>query len=419
MAQKITCIEDLRLLAKRRVPRMFYDYADSGAWTESTYRANETDFAKIRLRQRVAVDMTNRTLATTMAGQQASMPVAIAPTGLTGMQHADGEILAARAAEKAGIPFTLSTMSVCSIEDVAEHTSAPFWFQLYVMKDRDFMGRLMDRAKAAKCSALVLTLDLQILGQRHKDVKNGLSTPPKPTLANLINLATKPRWCLGMLGTKRRSFGNVVGHAQNVSDVTSLSAWTAEQFDPRLSWDDVQWIKERWGGKLIIKGILDAEDAEKAARLADTGIADAIIVSNHGGRQLDGALSSIEALPAIVKAVGSRIEVLMDGGIRSGQDVIKALALGAKGVFIGRAFLYGLGAMGEAGVTACLDIIRKELDVTMALCGLRDVTHVDERILVPGTYPRPNEPGRFATLSAVEAPVPSSQRLPGYDPLVA
>ena len=419
MAQKITCIEDLRILAERRVPRMFYDYADSGAWTESTYRANQNDFAKIRLRQRVAVDMTNRTLASTMVGQAVAMPVALAPTGLTGMQHADGEILAARVAEKAGVPFTLSTMSICSIEDVADHTSAPFWFQLYVMKDRDFMRRLIDRAKAARCSALVLTLDLQILGQRHKDVKNGLSTPPKPTLANLINLATKPRWCLGMLGTKRRTFGNVVGHAQNVSDVSSLSAWTAEQFDPRLSWDDLQWIKDRWGGKLIIKGILDAEDAEKAARLASEGIADALIVSNHGGRQLDGALSSIEALPAIVKAVGSRIEVLMDGGIRSGQDVIKALALGAKGVFIGRAFLYGLGAMGEAGVTACLDIIRKELDVTMALCGLRDVTQVDERILVPGTYPKPSEPGRFATLSAVETPVPASQRTPGYDPLVA
>ena len=419
MAAPITCIEDLRVLAKKRVPRMFYDYADSGAWTESTYRANESDFAKIRLRQRVAVDMTNRTLASTMVGQKVAMPVAIAPTGLTGMQHADGEILAARAAEKAGIPFTLSTMSICSIEDVAAHTSAPFWFQLYVMKDRDFMRRLIDRAKAARCSALVLTLDLQILGQRHKDVRNGLSTPPKPTLANLINLATKPRWCLGMLGTKRRSFGNVVGHAQNVSDVSSLSAWTAEQFDPRLSWDDVQWIKDHWGGKLIIKGILDAEDAEKAARLADSGIVDAMIVSNHGGRQLDGALSSIEALPAIVKAVGDRIEVLMDGGIRSGQDVIKALALGAHGVFIGRAFLYGLGAMGEAGVTACLDVIRKELDVTMALCGLRDVTHVDERILVPGTYPKPDEPGKFATLSAVEPASPTSQRMPGYDPLVA
>ena len=387
MAPVITCIEDLRILAKKRVPRMFYDYADSGAWTESTYRANQEDFAKIKLRQRIAVDMTNRSLASTMIGQKVEMPIAIAPTGLTGMQHADGEILAARAAEKAGIPFTLSTMSICSIEDIAEHTSAPFWFQLYMMRDRDFIGRLIDRAKAARCSALMLTLDLQILGQRHKDVRNGLSTPPKPTLINILNLATKPRWCLGMLGTKRHSFGNVVGHAQNVSDVSSLSAWTAEQFDPRLSWDDVKWIKDRWGGKLIIKGILDADDAEEAAKLADLGIADALIVSNHGGRQLDGAMSSIEALPAIAQAVADRIEVLMDGGIRSGQDVIKALALGAKGVFIGRAFLYGLGAMGEAGVTKCLDILRKELDVTMALCGLRDVTHVDDRILVPSTVP--------------------------------
>ena len=388
MPKTITCVEDLRLLAKRRVPRMFYDYADSGSWTESTYRANESDFAKIRLRQRVAVDMTNRSLASTMVGQSVAMPVALAPTGLTGMQHADGEILAARAAEKAGVPFTLSTMSICSIEDVAEHTTAPFWFQLYVMKDRDFIGKLIDRAKAARCSALVLTFDLQVLGQRHKDVKNGLTAPPKPTIANLINLATKPRWCLGMLGTKRRTFGNIVGHAPNVGDVTSLSSWTAEQFDPRLSWDDVQWIKERWGGKLILKGINDPEDAEKAAVLADSGIVDAMIVSNHGGRQLDGALSSIEALPGIVEAVGDRIELFMDGGIRSGQDVIKAIALGAKGVFIGRAFLYGLGAMGEAGVTACLDVIRKELDVTMALCGLRDIQDVDARILVASTVPR-------------------------------
>ena len=387
MPRPITCIEDLRVLAKKRVPRMFYDYADSGSWTESTYDANEADFAKIKLRQRVAVDMTNRSLAATMVGQPVAMPVALAPTGLTGMQHADGEILAARAAEKAGVPFTLSTMSICSIEDVAENTTAPFWFQLYVMKDRDFIGKLIDRAKAARCSALVLTFDLQILGQRHKDVKNGLTAPPKPTIGNLINLATKPRWCLGMLGTKRRSFGNIVGHAPNVGDISSLSSWTAEQFDPKLSWDDVQWIKERWGGKLILKGILDPDDAEKAAKLADSGIVDAMIVSNHGGRQLDGAMSSIEALPTIVDAVGERIELFMDGGIRSGQDVIKAIALGAKGVFIGRPFLYGLGAMGEAGVTACLDVIRKELDVTMALCGLRDLKAVDRRILVTSTIP--------------------------------
>ena len=377
MARPILTIADLQELAKRRVPRMFYDYADSGAWTESTYRANEADFVPIKLRQRVAVDMRNRTLESTMVGQKVSMPVAIAPTGLTGMQHADGEILAARAAQKAGVPFTLSTMSICSIEDIAENTSAPFWFQLYVMREREFVHNLIRRAKVAQCSALVLTLDLQILGQRHKDIVNGLSAPPRPTAANLINLATKPRWCLGMLGTKRRTFRNIVGHAKSVTDMKSLSAWTTEQFDPALSWDDVKRIKDQWGGKLILKGILDPEDAVKAA---ESG-ADALIVSNHGGRQLDGAMSSITALPAIADAVGDRIEVLMDGGIRSGQDVIKALALGAKGVFIGRAFLYGLGAMGEAGVTKCLDIIRKELDITMAFCGLRDIRDVGPNIL--------------------------------------
>ncbi|MFC3149092.1 L-lactate dehydrogenase [Piscinibacterium candidicorallinum] len=379
----ITNIEDLRKLAQKRVPRMFYDYADSGSWTESTYRANESDFQRIKFRQRVAVDMTHRSLDTTMVGQKVSMPVAIAPTGLTGMQHADGEILAARAAEKFGVPFTLSTMSICSIEDVAEHTTAPFWFQLYVMKDREFINRLIDRAKAARCSALVLTLDLQIIGQRHKDLKNGLSAPPKLTIPNIINMATKPRWCLGMLGTQRRTFRNIVGHASNVSNMSSLSAWTAEQFDPKLSWDDVKWIQDRWGGKLIIKGILDAEDAERAVQ---TG-ADAIIVSNHGGRQLDGARSSIEVLPEIVRAVGDKIEVHIDGGIRSGQDVLRAWALGARGTYIGRAFLYGLGAMGEAGVTKALEIIRKELDVTMAFTGHRLLTDVDKRILVPGTYP--------------------------------
>jgi L-lactate dehydrogenase (cytochrome) len=377
MPQTITSIEDLRVLAKARVPRMFYDYMESGSYTEGTFRANSDDFARIKLRQRVAVDMSNRTLASTMVGQPVAMPVAIAPTGLTGMQHADGEILAARAAGRAGIPFTLSTMSICSIEDVAENTDRPFWFQLYVMRDRDFIDRLIDRAKAAGCSALVLTLDLQILGQRHKDIKNGLSTPPKPTIANMINLATKPRWCLAMLKTKRRSFGNIVGHATGVNDLSSLSSWTAEQFDPRLSWDDVRRIRDRWGGKLILKGILDPEDAERAA---GTG-ADALIVSNHGGRQLDGALSSIVSLPSIVSTVGNRIEVLMDGGIRSGQDVIKALAYGARGVFIGRSFLYGLGAMGEEGVALALDIIRKELDTTMALCGLRDVQDVDRTII--------------------------------------
>ncbi len=378
----ITNIEDLRVLAQKRVPRMFYDYADSGSWTESTYRANSTDFEKIKFRQRVAVNMDNRTLKTTMAGQEVHMPVAIAPTGLTGMQHADGEILAARAAEKFGVPFTLSTMSICSIEDIAAHTKAPFWFQLYVMRDRDFIRRLIDRAKAAKCSALVLTLDLQVLGQRHKDIKNGLSAPPKLTIPNILNMMTKPRWCLGMLGTPRRTFGNIVGHASSVSDMSSLSAWTAQQFDPTLSWDDVEWIKKQWGGKLIIKGILDVEDA----RLAVQSGADALIVSNHGGRQLDGAPSSIAALPAIVDAVGDKIEVHFDGGIRSGQDVIKALALGAKGAYIGRAFLYGLGAMGEAGVTKCLEIIYKELDLTMAFCGVTDVKKVDKGILLPGTY---------------------------------
>lgn len=379
----ITNIEDLRVLAKKRVPRMFYDYADSGSWTESTYRANESDFRKILLRQKVACNMEGRTTQTTLAGQAASMPVAIAPTGLTGMQHADGEILAARAAEKFGIPFTLSTMSICSIEDVAAHTQAPFWFQLYVMRDRDFILRLIDRAKAARCSALMLTLDLQILGQRHKDLKNGLSAPPKPTLVNILDLMTKPRWCLGMLGTRRRSFGNIVGHAQGVGDLSSLSSWTAEQFDPRLSWADVEWIKKRWGGKLILKGIMDVEDARLAA---DSG-ADALIVSNHGGRQLDGAPSSIAALPPIVEAVGNRIEVWMDGGIRSGQDVLKAVALGARGTLIGRSFLYGLGAMGEAGVTKCLEIIQKELDLTMAFCGHTDIRKVDRSILLPGTYP--------------------------------
>jgi len=375
----ITCIEDLRRLAKRRVPRMFYDYADSGSWTESTYRANEEDFRKLKFRQRVAVDLNNRSLRSTMAGQDVAMPVALAPTGLTGMQHADGEILAARAAEKFGVPFTLSTMSICSIEDVAAHTSKPFWFQLYVMKDRDFINRLIDRAKAAQCSALVLTLDLQVLGQRHKDLRNGLSAPPRLTIANLLNMATKPRWCAGMLGTSRRQFGNIVGHAQSVSDMSSLSSWTSQQFDPSLSWNDVEWIKNRWGGKLIIKGIMDAEDA----RLAASSGADALIVSNHGGRQLDGAPSSIAALPGIVDAVGKQIEVHMDGGVRCGQDVLRAVALGARGVYIGRPFLYGLGAMGEAGVTRCLDILRNELDISMAFCGKRDIQDVSREILLP------------------------------------
>ena len=379
----ITTIEDLRQLAQKRVPRMFYDYADSGSWTESTYRANESDFQKIKLRQRVAVNMEGRSTASTMVGVPVAMPVAIAPTGLTGMQHADGEILAARAAEKFGIPFTLSTMSICSIEDIAGHTRAPFWFQLYVMKDRGFIERLIDRAKAAKCGALVLTLDLQILGQRHKDLKNGLSAPPKLTLPNLINMATKPRWCLGMLGTPRRQFGNIVGHVSGVADMGSLSEWTAKQFDPQLNWGDVAWIKQRWGGKLILKGIQDVDDA----RLAVASGADALIVSNHGGRQLDGAESSINSLPAIVDAVGGQIEVHMDGGIRSGQDVLKARALGARGTYIGRSMLYGLGAMGEAGVTKALEIIHKELDLTMAFCGRTQMDTVDKGILLPGTFP--------------------------------
>ncbi len=381
----ITEIEDLRQLARRRVPRMFYEYVDTGSWTESTYRANEREFQKIKLRQRVAVNLEHRSTAATMAGVAVRMPVALAPTGLTGMQHADGEILAARAAEAFGVPFTLSTMSICSIEDVAAHTKAPFWFQLYVMRDRDFIERLIDRAKAAGCGALVLTLDLQIIGQRHRDLKNGLSVPARPTLANLLNLATKPRWCLGMLGTKRRQFGNVVGHVKGVDDMASLGAWTNQQFDPRLNWSDVEWIKRRWGGKLILKGIQDVEDARLAV---ETG-ADALIVSNHGGRQLDGAQASIEALPAIAAAVGERIEVHMDGGIRSGQDVLKAWALGARGTYIGRSFLYGLGALGEAGVTKALEIIHKELDLTMAFTGHTRLTDVGRSILVPGTYPVP------------------------------
>ncbi len=370
-------IAELKTLAQRRVPKMFFQYADSGSWTESTYHANEADFARIKLRQRVLVDMSDRSLATTMVGQKASMPVALAPTGLTGMQHADGEMLAARAAEEFGIPFTLSTMSICSIEDIASVTKQPFWFQLYVMKDRDFVLNLIQRAKAAKCSALVLTADLQILGQRHNDIRNGLSAPPKMTVRNLWQMATRPSWCMNMLKTKRHSFGNIIGHAKDISNMTTLSHWTHSQFDPKLSWSDVAWIKEQWGGPLIIKGILDVEDAKAAV---DTG-ADAIIVSNHGGRQLDGALSSISMLPRIVDAVGDRIEVHMDGGIRSGQDVLKAVALGAKGTFIGRPFLYGLGAMGKEGVTLALEIIRKELDISMALCGKRDIKTVDRSIL--------------------------------------
>lgn len=375
--QHLLTIADLKERARRKVPKMFFDYADSGAWTESTYRANEEDFHKIKLRQRVLVDMTNRSLASTMIDEKVSMPVALAPTGLTGMQHADGEMLAAQAAEEFGVPFTLSTMSICSIEDVASVTTKPFWFQLYVMRDRDFVKNLIDRARAAKCSALVLTADLQILGQRHKDLRNGLSTPPKFTPNHIWQMATRPGWCVGMLGTQRRTFRNIAGHAKNVTDLSSLASWTAEQFDPQLSWNDVAWIKDYWGGKLIIKGILDPEDAKMAAA---TG-ADAIIVSNHGGRQLDGAPSSISVLPEVVDAVGDRIEVHFDGGIRSGQDVLKALCLGAKGTFIGRPFLYGLGAGGKAGVTRALEIIRKELDTTLALCGKRNIAEAGPELL--------------------------------------
>lgn len=373
----ITCVEDLRLLAKKRVPKAFYDYADSGSYTEATYKANTNDLAAIKLRQRVAINVEHRTTRTTMIGQEVAMPVAIAPTGLTGMQWANGEMLGAIAAEKFGIPFTLSTMSICSIEDVASVTSKPFWFQLYVMRDRGFVKELIQRAKNAKCSALVLTLDLQILGQRHKDLKNGMSVPPKLTLANVIDLATKPAWALRAL-TGRKTFGNLVGHVKGGDGIVTLSQWTASQFDPTLSWDDVAWIKKEWGGKLILKGILDVEDA----RLAVAAGADAIVVSNHGGRQLDGAMSSIQALPAIVDAVGHQTEVWFDGGIRTGQDILKATAMGAKGSMIGRAFLYSLGAMGEAGVTKMLEILQSELDVSMALTGTKDIREVNKSSII-------------------------------------
>jgi len=378
----ITNIEDLRVLHEKRAPRMFYDYADSGSWTEGTYRSNETEFSKIKFRQRVAINIDDRSIASSMLGQPVSMPVALAPVGMTGMQHADGEILAAKAAKEFGIPYCLSTMSICSMEEVAKHTRHPFWFQLYVMRDKKFVSSLIERAKAANCSALVVTLDLQILGQRHKDLKNGLSAPPKPTIGNMINLLTKPSWCLGMLQTKNRQFGNIVGHVEGVDDMSSLSAWTASQFDPSLDWNEVAQIKKQWGGKLILKGILDPEDA----KLAVAAGADAIIVSNHGGRQLDGAPSTIEALPAIVDTVGSQVEIWLDSGIRSGQDVIKALALGATGTLIGRSYIYGLGAMGQTGVTKALEIIAKELDLTMAFCGLKDVRQVNQSILYPGSY---------------------------------
>jgi L-lactate dehydrogenase (cytochrome) len=376
--KSVLTIAEMKTLARRRVPKMFFDYADSGSWTESTYHANERDYSDIKLRQRVLVNMAGRTLASEMVGEKVTMPVALAPTGFTGMQHADGEMLAAQAAEEFGVPFTLSTMSICSIEDVRSVTSKPFWFQLYMMKDRDFIESLIARAKAANCSALVLTLDLQILGQRHNDLRNGLSAPPKFTPKHVWQMATRPGWCMKMLGTERRTFHNIAGHAKNVSDLSSLSSWTAEQFDPQLSWKDVEWIKDRWDGKLILKGINDVEDAIAAAGSG----ADAIIVSNHGGRQLDGAASSITMLPKVVDAVGDRIEVHVDGGIRSGQDVLKAIAYGAKGTHIGRPFLYGLGAGGKAGVTRVLEIIQKELDITMALCGKRDIRDIDRSVLL-------------------------------------
>lgn len=374
----IACVDDMRKQMQRRVPRMFFDYCESGSWTESTFNANESDLQAIKFRQRVAIDVSARSTAMTMLGQTVPMPVALAPTGLTGMQHADGEILAAQAAESFGVPFTLSTMSICSIEDVAANTTKPFWFQLYVMRDRKFIRNLVERARAANCSALMITLDLQIMGQRHKDVRNGLSAPPKPTLRNMINLATKPSWCLGMLGTRRREFGNIVGHVDGVKDMSSLADWTVSQFDPSLSWDDMREIRKQWGGKIIIKGILDAEDARQAVNVG----ADAVIVSNHGGRQLDGAPSSIAALPAIVDAIGDKCEVWMDGGIRTGQDVLRAVALGAKGTLIGRAFLYGLGAGGREGVSKVLEILHKELDLTMALCGRSKLSEVDDSILI-------------------------------------
>lgn len=379
----ITCIDDLKRLHKRRTPKMFFDYCESGSYTEQTFRENTTDFQKLRLRQKVAVDMDGRSTTSSMIGEPVAMPVALAPVGMTGMQRADGEIKAARAAGKFGVPFTLSTMSICSIEDIAEHTKKPFWFQLYVMKDEEFVDSAIERARAAGCSALVLTLDLQILGQRHKDLKNGLTAPPRMTLRNILDMAIRPQWSMEMLATKRRTFRNIVGHAKGVGDLSSLMSWTSEQFDPHLDWTKIARIRDQWGGKLILKGILDEDDARLAA---DFG-ADAIIVSNHGGRQLDGALSAIRMLPRIARAVGDKTEVFMDSGIRSGQDVLKALALGAKGTFIGRAYIHGLGAMGEAGVTTALEVIRKELDITMALCGEKSVQNLSRaNLLVPADF---------------------------------
>ncbi len=379
----ITNIDDLKRLHKRRTPKMFFDYCESGSYTEQTFRENTSDFAQIRLNQRVAVDMTGRGTKATMLGQEVAMPVALAPVGLTGMQRADGEIKAARAAAKFGVPFTLSTMSICSIEDVAENSDAPFWFQIYTLTDDDYNARVLARAKAAGCSALVITVDLQLLGQRHKDLKNGLTAPPKFTLPVLADLATKWRWGLEMLGTKRRFFGNIVGHVESAADPSSLASWTAEKFDQSLNWDRIRRLMDMWGGKVILKGILHPEDAERAAQVG----ADAIVVSNHGGRQLDGALSSIRVLPSIVQAVGGKTEVWLDSGIRSGQDILKALALGATGTMIGRAYVYGLGAMGEAGVTKALEVMQKELDTSMALCGEKRVQDLTRKnLLVPRDF---------------------------------
>ena len=379
----ITNIADLERIYKKRVPKMFHDYAVSGSWDEQTLSDNSTDFKKIRLRQRVAVDMTDRKTNSEMINEPVTIPVALAPVGLTGMQRADGEIKAAKAAEKFGVPFTLSTMSICSIEDVARNTEKTFWFQLYTMKDTGFVNSLIDRAKAAKCSALVITLDLQILGQRHRDLKNGLSAPPKPTFKNIIDLSTKWSWGLEMLQTKRRSFGNIVGHVSGVSDTSSLSEWTQTQFDPALDWDKISKIKEYWGGKVILKGILDKEDAKMALQVG----ADAMIVSNHGGRQLDGAISSIEALPSILEAVGDKIEVHLDGGVRSGQEILKAVAMGAQGTYVGRPYIYGLGAYGEKGVTLALELMQNELDISMALCGYKNIKDVNRSaILLPKDF---------------------------------
>jgi L-lactate dehydrogenase (cytochrome) len=373
----ITCVEDLRVLARQRVPRMFFDYVDAGSWSESTYRANRDDFRSLDLRPRVAVGLGQRQVRSTMIGQPVAMPVGLAPTGLAGMLYPDGEIEAARAAAEFGVPFTLSTMSICSIEDVAAGSSAPFWFQLYLMKDRDFVAGLIERARLAGCPCLVLTLDLAVFGQRHRDIRNGLSVPPQWSVRTVWDFLSRPGWGLRMLGTRRRKFGNIVGHARNVVDMKSLSSWTMEQFDGSFSWRDVEWVRRQWPGKLVVKGILDPEDARIAC---DMG-ADAVIVSNHGGRQLDGTRSSIMALPDVVEAVGERVEVHLDSGVRCGQDVLRALARGARGVYIGRPFLYGLGAAGGAGVRKCLQLIHDELDLTMALCGLDDIQRVGPGIL--------------------------------------